>query len=89
MSTPIDTDNIAMDGSWIRTVIDPSWHSVIIKMRETNVILNVRGYGETSTYFTIAVGSQIILNTEEFTNDEFIEFKAASGTLEILGFLRK
>ena len=93
MSTPIDARAIPMDGSWIRVLIDNKWTSVIIKMRETDVVFQSRGADgkdeAEGTYVTFAIGSSLILTSDDFTTNDFVEFKAASGTLEMLGFLRK
>ena len=88
MSTPIDTVNVAMDNSWISFLIDNKWKTVIIKMRETDVILTVRADDDSGDYFSIAIGSELILTSDDFTTSDFIEVKAPSGTLEMLGFLR-
>lgn len=90
---PFEVQNVAMDGTWKTVDIDPRWNSVSIKMREA-VDLEVAGQS-TATQYTLPAGSSFDFSSFNFrgpgdpAGQTQIQVKAASGTLEVLGYLKR
>jgi len=88
--SPIEIKNTAMTDAWVTINIEEYWNAAIIKMRETNVVVQIRAIN-TTNYFTLPIGESLSLSSYNFSSGDSVDqlqFKAASGTLEILGFVR-
>lgn len=91
MNIPYEIKNVAMTGSVIDVKIEAKWNSVVIKMRETDVALEVYNSAG-NKYFTVPAGQSFGMSCYNFSagsSSDYVKIKAASGTAEILGFIRE
>jgi len=91
MSVPYELKNVAMTNAIIDVKLEPDWNSVVLKMRETDVPFTVHPTSG-SNYFTVPAGQSFHLSCFNFSggsSSDYARVKAASGTLEVLGFLRE
>lgn len=84
---PIHVQNVSMTGDFVSITIHPEYNTVILQMR-TAVDMQIR-QPSISKYFTVKSGNSISLASFNFTEAEYVEVKAANGTvLEVLGMVR-
>lgn len=86
MATPYTVKNTTMDGTYKQIKLEKKWNTALIKMRETNIAFTIREENQTN-YFTVPAGETLRLSSFNYDTD-YIEVKAASGTMEIFGFKR-
>ena len=90
MNVPYDIKNTAMDDTIKTITLEPEWNSASIGMREDTIPFLVYNNAETR-YRTIPAGQSFNLGSHNLSagnSVDIIKIKAASGTLEILGFKR-
>jgi hypothetical protein len=91
MTVPYEVKNVTMTGSAINIKLEPNWNSVVLKMRETNVVFTIHP-ASGSNYFTVPVGQSFHMSCYNFSagnSVDYVRVTAASGTLEVLGFIRE